>query len=64
MTPKQLMKWRDDMKTNYLVASIELGIDIKTWYNYINGTGKKGIPRSIDLACAAIAADLKPYSEQ
>lgn len=63
MTPKQLSHWQWKMKFNYASASSELGIDHVTWYRYLNGKNKKGIPQHIDLACAAIANGLLPYSE-
>ena len=63
MTPKQFSNWNHKMGFNYISAPAMLGIDKKTYYNYLNGVGKKGIPQYIDLACAAIAAGLTLYSE-
>lgn len=64
MTPYKLKKWQKDMDFNVQQAAEKLGITSATFYNYISGKGKLGIPHSIDLACNAIAKGIGPYSKE
>ena len=58
-----MKKWQKSLNLTSKQAAAELGINPATFYNYINGKGKLGIPYSIDLACNAVAHKLPPYSE-
>ena len=62
MTPLQMKKWQKSLKLSAQQAAAELGINQATFYNYINGKGKLGIPYHIDLACNAVAHGLSAYS--
>jgi predicted DNA-binding transcriptional regulator AlpA len=58
MTPASLTAWMDRLKLNKLEASIALGIARSTLDRYL--AGDVAIPKSIALACAAVAHGLPP----
>jgi len=69
MDNEQFKAWRKKMGYTQQQAADALGLYRLTIINYERGTRPENnlevkIPRSIDLACAAIAAGLKPLSEQ
>ena len=58
MTPASLTAWMDRLKLNKLEAASALGIARSTLDRYL--AGDVAIPKSIALACAAIAHGLPP----
>lgn len=56
MTPASLAAWMERLHFNKVQASAELGIARSTLDRYLDGSVT--IPRSIALACAAIAHGL------
>lgn len=69
MTADQLKEWRQSLNLTQQAASEALGIRLSN-YQILERGRKFGIddaPRAIDrrtaLACAAIAAGLKPYGD-
>lgn len=55
-----LKTWQNQMGYTYESASEALGVARSTYAAYV----KNGAPRSIMLACSAIANSLEPYSEK
>jgi len=69
MKPEDFKAWRKKMKFTQQQAADVLGLYRLTVVNYERGErlgigSQVKIPRSVDLACAALAAGLKPFSEQ
>jgi predicted transcriptional regulator len=68
MTPATFTTWRQQLSLSRREAADALGVHIETIANYESGrrrdTGKPVIiPRSIALACSAVAMGLPPYGE-
>jgi len=69
MNNEQFKTWRKRLGLTQQQAAEALGLSIQALGNYERGQRYEDgrevkIPRPIDLACAAIASGLKPYSEQ
>lgn len=70
MTPDDLKRWRKDAGLNQRDAAAQIfGVALTTYQSWEAGknltTGAPiTISRAVDLACGAIAAGVKPYSEQ
>jgi transcriptional regulator with XRE-family HTH domain len=74
MSPEQFRAWRAGLGLTQLQAAAKLGLSVSMLKNYESGflrrrdahTGELievEIPRAIALACAAIAAGLKPIGD-
>lgn len=69
MTPADLKAWQDALGLSYRAAAKALGVSPATYFDWLSGisrnTGKpiNKLSRLVALACAAIAAGLKPYGE-
>lgn len=61
MTPDDLRRWQAQMGYIYTTAAQALGCGRQTYSNWVNG--RSPIPHAVDLACAAIAQQIGPYSE-
>lgn len=61
MDAQDLAEWMDSMHLTQLQACELLGISVKTLRGMLKGTRPGGIPRYIALACAAVAAGVRPY---
>jgi len=69
MTNEQFKTWRQKMGLTQKQAADALGISLQALGNYERGYRYEDersvkIPLVVDLACAAIAAGLMPYSKQ
>lgn len=67
MTPTDLIKWQAHMGFTQQQAADALGVRLNTYQEMRRGESFAGKPRTIDhrtsLACAAIAAGIKPWAE-
>lgn len=61
MTAADFKEWRARLGLSQLAAARVLGMSKDTTPRYEKGTVK--IPRNVALACAALAAGLKPYGK-
>lgn len=61
MTPRELKSWRKRLEMSQTAAASALGLSLRGYQNYEDGT--RPIKRYIALACAAIAAGLDEYRE-
>jgi DNA-binding XRE family transcriptional regulator len=67
MKPEDFKKWRTKMEWSQTEAANQLGVTRQTIVNYERGhtSGKEekhiSIPRYIELACAALAANISGY---
>jgi len=59
MTPDDLRAWQAHMGYNYAQACEALGVSSSTYANMLGGKAKLDLRTA--LACAAIAAGLKPW---
>jgi hypothetical protein len=57
MTYADLEAWRKHMRWQQFVACKELGISPQTWRRYRRDGG--AIPRTVQLACAALKAGIR-----
>lgn len=64
MTPEQLKAWRERMQWTQQQAADKLGITVKNYWAHEAGQSKLGIPRTIALACAALANGLGPWQSE
>lgn len=66
MTPEQFKAWRAHMKLSQVSAADALGISRQSIENYERGSRREDerpviIPKTVELACAAIALGIKSY---
>ncbi len=59
MTPADLRAWQSHMHMTYDTAAHALGVSRATYAAWVNG--HTGISKITALACAALAAGLKPW---
>lgn len=69
MSPAQLRQWRAQMGLSQRAAASVFDVALTTYQSWELGknlgTGAPlEISRTVDLACGALAAGVKPYSEQ
>jgi DNA-binding XRE family transcriptional regulator len=62
MTPDDLRAWQAHMEYTYDTASKALGVARSTYATWVNG--QREIDLRTALACAAIAANLKPFESK
>lgn len=66
MTPEQFHRWRRHLGMTQAAAGKALGLGVTTIRNYERGCRPDGrpapIPRTTELACAAVALGIKRYS--
>lgn len=67
MTPEQIKAWREHLKMTQAEAAKALGISPGSLVNYERGTRLEDgrlviIPKTVELACAAVALGIKSYS--
>lgn len=65
MTPQQLQAWQDAQGFTCRTAAQALGVSPATYFDWLQGTSRNSgkpvqIKRVVALACAAIAAGIKP----
>lgn len=60
VTPEQLRHWIDWMRMPITAVADELGVSRQSIYSWLNG--EYPIPRSVALACAALARGIRAYS--
>lgn len=58
MTPADIRAWQAHMGYTYDSAAAALGVNRATYARWL----KSGASPTVALACAAIAANLKPYN--
>ena len=58
MTPESLLAWRERLKLSRTEAARRLGLARNTYRAY--EAGKRPVPETVALACAAIAYGLPP----
>lgn len=65
MTPADLRAWRERLSLTQGEAAKRLGLGKSTYVNYERGARSDGypvrIPRTVALACAAVALGLSDY---
>jgi hypothetical protein len=62
MTPQDLRAWQAHMGLTYDTSAQLLGVARSTYALYVSPHGQP--PRAVALACAALAAGLKPWPQQ
>jgi len=60
VTPDQIRDWRARLSITQREAAERLGLSLRGYQKY--ESGEAAIPRSIELACAAIAQGIEPRS--
>jgi len=69
MTPDDFKAWRKAMGWNQTEAAEALGLSLGTIGNYERGSRREDgrpapVPRTVALACAAVAAGLRPWRQR
>ncbi len=61
MTPADLRRWQAELGLTYDTAAKVLAVNRSTYARWLSG--ESAIPGPVDLACAAVAVGLAPYSQ-
>lgn len=71
MSPEQLKEWQEHMEYTTEEAAESLGLSVNGYLNYLRGfrylagagTREVIIPKTVALACAAIATGIEEYED-
>lgn len=61
MTPDAFKRWRKSQRLSQQKAGKALGVSRRTVANWESDKLSGGIPKAVELACAALALGIKDY---